>query len=87
MKRFTQKLINCINKCYNKVEVVNVALAMGKFNELEVLRKTDFSYILFDGETEVFLHLNQAKGELEIGSTVRVFMYFDNQRRKTATRV
>ena len=62
-----------------------MALAMGKFNELEVLRKTDFSYILFDGETEVFLHLNQAKGELEIGSTVRVFMYFDNQRRKTAT--
>lgn len=62
-----------------------MALAMGKFNELQVIRETDFSYILSDGETEVFLHKNQANKELEMDEMVSVFLYFDNQRRITAT--
>jgi len=60
-------------------------LQMGDYNQLEVLRITDFSYILGDGETEVFLHKRQANGEIEVGSKVNVFLYYDNQKRITAT--
>ncbi len=60
-------------------------LAMGEINHLEVLRETDFSYILGDLEQEVFLHKNQVEGEIEVGERIEVFLYFDNQKRITAT--
>jgi len=60
-------------------------LKMGDYNQLQVLRVTDFSYMLGDEETEVFLHKRQVNGEPEIGSTVNVFLYYDNQKRVTAT--
>lgn len=60
-------------------------LQMGKMNNLEVIRETEFSYILSDGENTAFLHKKQAANELEAGEKVDVFLYFDNQKRVTAT--
>ncbi|MCK5761385.1 MAG: hypothetical protein KAH16_00650 [Candidatus Izimaplasma sp.] len=60
-------------------------LAMGEYNHLEVLRETDFSYILGEIEQEVFLHKKQVVGDIEIGERIEVFLYFDNQKRITAT--
>lgn len=60
-------------------------LQMGKMNNLEVIRITEFSYILGDEETEVFLHMRQATRKLEVGDAIDVFLYFDNQKRITAT--
>jgi|LGOV01.1.fsa_nt_gb predicted RNA-binding protein (virulence factor B family) len=60
-------------------------LAMGEYNHLEVLRETDFSYILGEPEQEVFLHKKQVVGDIEVGERIEVFLYFDNQKRITAT--
>lgn len=60
-------------------------LTMGAFNKLEVLRETEFAFMLGTEEQEIFLHKKQITKELEIGETVDVFLYFDNQKRVTAT--
>ena len=60
-------------------------LEMGSFNTLEVLRETDISFILGDETQEIFLHKKQATRELVAGERVEVFLYFDNQKRITAT--
>ncbi|KFZ27148.1 MAG: hypothetical protein KQ78_00607 [Candidatus Izimaplasma bacterium HR2] len=62
-----------------------MALAMGKYNILKVLRESDLAYILTDGRDEIFLHKRQAGGILEIDSEVEAFLYYDNQKRITAT--
>lgn len=62
-----------------------MALAMGKFNQLTVLRESDLAYILTDGRDEIFLHKRQANGILEDGQVVDAFLYYDNQKRITAT--
>ncbi|MCK5762280.1 MAG: hypothetical protein KAH16_05225, partial [Candidatus Izimaplasma sp.] len=62
-----------------------MALVMGDYNDLTVIREADFSYILSDGVTEVFLHKKQATNELDIDEKINVFLYFDNQKRITAT--
>lgn len=58
---------------------------MGDYNQLKVLRVTDFAYVLGDETKEVFLHKRQAHGDLEVGSEITVFLYYDNQKRITAT--
>lgn len=70
---------------YNDDEVTNMTLQMGQYNELEVLRITDYAYILARKNEEAFLHKRQATRALEVGETVRVFLYYDNQKRITAT--
>lgn len=60
-------------------------IQMGDYTNLEVLRETEISYILGDETTEIFLHKKQALGELEVGEKVEVFLYYDNQKRITAT--
>jgi predicted RNA-binding protein (virulence factor B family) len=62
-----------------------MALSMGKYNILTVLRESDLAYILTDGRDEIFLHKRQANGILEDGQEVEVFLYYDNQKRITAT--
>ena len=62
-----------------------MALVMGDYNNLTVIREADFSYILSDGITEVFLHKRQTTKELTIDEEIEVFLYFDNQKRITAT--
>jgi len=58
---------------------------VGHMNKLVVLRVTDIAYILTEGEEEIFLHKKQATRELEVGEEIDVFLYYDNQRRVTAT--
>lgn len=60
-------------------------LKIGELNTLEVLRETEFAFMLGTEEQEIFLHKKQINGELEIGQNVEVFLYFDNQKRVTAT--
>lgn len=60
-------------------------IQMGDYTNLEVLRETEISYILGDESTEIFLHKRQATRELEVGETIEVFLYYDNQKRITAT--
>lgn len=62
-----------------------MALSMGKINTMTVVRETDISFILTDGENNAFLHKKQAHGELKAEDKVDVFLYFDNQKRVTAT--
>jgi predicted RNA-binding protein (virulence factor B family) len=62
-----------------------MTLQMGQYNQLEVLRITDYAYILGDSKQEAFLHKRQATKTLEVGEVVRVFLYYDNQKRITAT--
>lgn len=62
-----------------------MALEMGKYNILEVVRESDIAFILTDGNEEIFLHKRQTHGTLEAGQKVEVFLYYDNQKRITAT--
>jgi predicted RNA-binding protein (virulence factor B family) len=71
--------------CYNNIEVIDMAVKVGYMNNLEVVRDTDIAYILTDGQEEVFLHKKQAEGSLEVGEKIDVFLYYDNQKRVTAT--
>lgn len=60
-------------------------LELGDYNTLKVLRETDHAYMLGDEETEVFLHKKQASRPLKDDEEVEVFLYYDNQKRITAT--
>ena len=62
-----------------------MAIHVGEMNTLEVIRETEISYILSDGDNTAFLHKKQATKELTTGDNVDVFLYFDNQKRLTAT--
>ena len=62
-----------------------MSLQIGNVNTLEVLRETEISYILTDGYEEAFLHKRQTTKPLEEKEKVEVFLYFDNQKRITAT--
>lgn len=60
-------------------------MILGKFNELIVKRETDISYILTDGDLEIFLHKKEAERPYEDGEKIEVFLYDDNQGRITAS--
>lgn len=62
-----------------------MTLQMGHYNDLKVQRITDFAYIVGNDKDEAFLHKRQATRTLEVGEVVRVFLYYDNQKRITAT--
>jgi len=62
-----------------------MALKMGVINTLDVLRETDIAFVLSDGEEEVFLHKREVSTAPVPGETVDVFLYFDGQKRVTAT--
>ncbi len=62
-----------------------MALKLGQMNTLEVLRESDIAFVLSDGFEEIFLHKRQATRKLETQDKIEVFLYYDNQRRITAT--
>ena len=62
-----------------------MSVNVGKVNKLKVLRETEISYMLTDGNEEVFLHKREVDIPLELEEEIEVFIYFDNQKRKTAT--
>ena len=60
-------------------------LKIGEINKLEVLKETDISYTLTNGENTVFLHFNQTPNKLKVGDKVDAFLYFDQKKRLCAT--
>ncbi|MFA7561000.1 MAG: S1-like domain-containing RNA-binding protein [Candidatus Izemoplasmatales bacterium] len=60
-------------------------MELGKINRLIVKREADISYILTDGELEIFLHKKEAERPYLIGEAISVFLYDDNQGRITAS--
>ncbi|MBI9009495.1 MAG: hypothetical protein JEZ05_05635 [Tenericutes bacterium] len=60
-------------------------MEIGKINTLKILRETDISYLLTDGVEEVFLHKKEAKKPYLENEEIDVFLYVDNQGRKTAS--
>lgn len=62
-----------------------MSIKVGEMNTLSVLRETPVSFLLTDGIEEIFLHKAQASRPLESAEVVDVFLYYDNQKRITAT--
>ena len=60
-------------------------MEIGKINTLKILRETEISYLLTDGEEEVFLHKKEAKRPYLENEEIDVFLYVDNQGRPTAS--
>ncbi len=61
-------------------------IEIGKYNDLEILRETSVGLFLGDESGEdVLLPNKYCPAEYEIGQTIRVFVYLDNEARKIAT--
>ncbi len=60
-------------------------MIVGEVNTLKVKRISDISYILEDGENEIFLHKREAKRDLNVGDIVSVFIYQDSKKRYCAS--
>ena len=60
-------------------------IAVGKFNELRFIKKTDNGLILTEGEREVLLPYVYSPEGLEIGDNLHVFVYIHSDGRLMAT--
>ncbi len=60
-------------------------MIIGEVNELKVKRVADISYVLEDGEEELFLHKKEALAEHKEGDMINVFIYLDSKRRVCAS--
>ena len=56
-------------------------MIIGEMNSLEVKRIGDISFILTDGNEEIFLHKKEALKEHVVGETIECFIYQDSKRR------
>jgi len=57
----------------------------GNYHDMEVIRQTPLGYILELKHEEYFLHQAEVVGTVEIGQTVKAFLYYDSNKRLTAT--
>ncbi|AUM63656.1 DNA-binding protein [Brevibacillus laterosporus] len=57
----------------------------GTIVSLPVSRVEEYGYFLTDGDVEILLHQNEATDQLEVGDTVKVFLYHDHENRLAAT--
>lgn len=63
-------------------------IAIGEYNELEILRETSVGLFLGDEEGEDVLLPNKYRPEkFEIGDKLKVFVYLDQEERKVATNI
>jgi predicted RNA-binding protein (virulence factor B family) len=60
-------------------------IAIGKYNELRFIKKTDSGLILTDGEKEVVLPYQHAPQEIEVGDNIHAFVYIHSDGRLMAT--
>lgn len=60
-------------------------LQAGLTLNMTVSRKSEIGYFLQAGDDEVFLHRNEARGPLDVGEEVEVFLYHDHENRLAAT--
>lgn len=62
-----------------------MSLQAGEIVTLMCSRETDIGYMLIQEKEEVFLHRNEAAGEIELDQEVTVFLYHDSKGRLSAT--
>lgn len=62
-----------------------MALQMGDYNQLEVYKELEYAYLLNNPDEPVFLHKKQTTATLDLHELVDVFLYYDSQKRVTAT--
>ena len=60
-------------------------LEIGKYNDLEVVKKVDFGLYLKSGELEILLPLKYIAEGTKIGDVLNVFIYKDSEDRVIAT--
>ena len=60
-------------------------LAIGKYNELEVKSKATIGLYLTNGSDDVLLPVKYILQGTEVGDTIEVFVYLDNENRPVAT--
>src|SRR5690606_36822836 len=60
-------------------------IAIGQFNTLIISRRTNVGLYLSDGEKDVLLPKKYLPKEFEIGDTIEVFVYLDQEERPVAT--
>jgi len=62
-----------------------MTLQAGEIVTLVCSRETDIGYMLGADQEEVFLHKNEAAGEVELDQEITVFLYHDSKGRLSAT--
>lgn len=62
-------------------------LKIGEFNELEVLKETDFGVYLISDEDEILLPKKYVPEGLAVGDKINVFIYKDSEDRLVATTI
>ncbi len=60
-------------------------IEIGKYNELEVVRKISIGMYLTDGNEEILLPTKFIPSEARIGAKIEVFVFIDNEGRPIAT--
>jgi predicted RNA-binding protein (virulence factor B family) len=60
-------------------------LAIGQYNDLRIIKKTDLGLILTDGEKEVLMPYNEVPKNAELGDNINVFVYMHKDNRLVAT--
>jgi len=60
-------------------------MIIGEVNKLKVKRVADISYILEDGDEEIFLHKKETLKDHNEGDMINVFIYLDSKRRICAS--
>ena len=60
-------------------------IAIGQYNDLRIIKKTDTGLILTDGEKEVLLPYTEVPKNAEIGENINVFVYMHKDNRLVAT--
>ncbi|MHA4895595.1 CvfB family protein [Pedobacter sp. PWIIR3] len=60
-------------------------VAIGQYNDLRIISKTDQGLILTEGNSEVLLPYTQVPKNIEIGENINVFVYVQKDGRLTAT--
>jgi len=60
-------------------------IAIGQYNDLRIIKKTDTGLILTDGEKEVLLPYTEVPKNAEVGENINVFVYMHKDNRLVAT--
>jgi predicted RNA-binding protein (virulence factor B family) len=63
----------------------NTMIAIGKYNDLRIITKTDQGLILTDGEDEALLPYNEVPKNIEVGENISVFVYANKESKLIAT--
>src|SRR4051812_27764192 len=60
-------------------------ISIGKYNELEVVKKSEIGIFLSDGIQKVLLPIRYVPKDVTIGQKLEVFIYQDNENRPIAS--